>query len=50
MPNRIVTEIQSIETYPAPECNLLDKDVERFVEELENYARLFEHAFRCVFR
>jgi len=46
MPNRIVTEIQSIETCLAPECNLSDKDVEQFVEELDSYARLFEPAFR----
>jgi SRSO17 transposase len=41
MPAEIVTE-----TCPAPECNLSDKDVEQFVEELDNYARLFEPAFR----
>jgi SRSO17 transposase len=41
MPTGIVTE-----TCPAPECNLSDKDVEQFVEELDHYARLFEPAFR----
>jgi SRSO17 transposase len=41
MPAEIVTE-----TCPAPECNLSDKDVEQFVEELDNYAKLFEPAFR----
>jgi len=46
MPNGIVTELQLIETCPAPECNLLDKDVEQFVEELDRYTKLFEHAFR----
>lgn len=46
MPNRIVTEFQSIETCPAPECNLSDKDLERFVEELGSYVQLFEPAFR----
>ena len=46
MPNGIVTEHQSIETCPAPECNLSDKDVEQFVEELDSYAKLFEPAFR----
>jgi SRSO17 transposase len=46
MPNGIVTEHQSIETCPAPECNLSEKDVEQFVEELDRYARLFEPAFR----
>ena len=45
MPRAIVTEHQSIETYPAPECNLTDQDVEQFVAELECYARLFEPAF-----
>ena len=46
MPNGIVTEHQSIETCPAPECNLSDKDIEQFVEELDSYAKLFEPAFR----
>jgi len=46
MPKGIVTEHQSIETCPAPECNLSDKDVEQFVEELDSYAKLFEPAFR----
>ena len=46
MPNGIVIELQSIETCPAPECNLSDKDVEQFVEELDRYAKLFEPAFR----
>ena len=45
MPKGIVTEYQFIETCPAPECNLSDKDVERFVEELESYSKLFESAF-----
>jgi len=46
MPNGIVTQIQFVETCPAPECNLSDKDVEQFVEELDSYAKLFEPAFR----
>jgi len=46
MPNGIVTEIQSIETCPAPACNLSDRDIEQFVEELDSYAKLFEPAFR----
>jgi SRSO17 transposase len=46
MPTGIVTEQQSIETCPAPECNLSDKDIEQFVEELDRYAKLFEPAFR----
>lgn len=46
MPKEIVTEVQLIETCPAPECNLSEKDVEQFVEELDGYAQLFEPAFR----
>ncbi len=46
MPKGIVTEVQSIETCPAPKCNLSDKDVEQFVEELVHYTYLFEPAFR----
>ena len=45
MPNRIVTQLESIETCPAPECNLSEKDVEQFVAELDCYAKLFEPAF-----
>jgi SRSO17 transposase len=43
MPAEIVTE-----TCPAPECNLSKEDVERFLEELTNYMKLFEPAFRRV--
>jgi len=46
MPTEIITEIRFIETCPAPECNLSDQDIEQFVEELDNYAKLFEPAFR----
>ena len=46
MPKGIVIEHQAIETCAAPECNLSEKDVEQFVEELDCYARLFEPAFR----
>ncbi len=46
MPKGIVTEIQTVETCPAPECNLSDQDVEQFVEELDRYAKLYEPAFR----
>ena len=43
MPAEIVTQ-----TCPAPECNLSEKDVERFLEELANYMELFEPAFQRV--
>jgi SRSO17 transposase len=33
------------ETCPAPECNLSSKDVEQFIEELENYHEQFTPAF-----
>ena len=42
----IITKIQFIETCPAPECNLSDKDVEQFGAELDSYVQLFEPAFR----
>ena len=46
MLQEIITEIQFIETCPAPECNLSSKDVEQFVAELDSYVKLFEPAFR----
>jgi hypothetical protein len=46
MPEAIITQIQFIETCPAPECNLSDKDVEQFGPELDSYVKLFEPAFR----
>lgn len=45
MLERIITENQFIETCPAPECNLSAKDVEQFVEELDEYVKQFEPAF-----
>ena len=45
MPGGIETETQTIETCPAPEFKLVDKDIEQFVEELDDYARLFVPAF-----
>lgn len=45
MPTRIITQIQFIETCPGPACNLSDKDVEQFVEELDRYVKRFEPAF-----
>ena len=41
MPTDIITQ-----TCPAPECNLLPRDIEQFVEELATYYRLFTSAFR----
>jgi SRSO17 transposase len=46
MSKGIITEIQFIETCPAPECNLSDQDIEQFVEEFDSYVKLFEPAFR----
>lgn len=46
MPNRIVPELQVIETCPEPICNLLISDVEQFASELEAYWALFRPAFR----
>jgi SRSO17 transposase len=43
MPTGIVTE-----TSPAPECNLSQEDVERFLDELKNYMELFDPAFQRV--
>lgn len=45
MLQEIITQIQFIETCPAPECNLSSKDVEQFVEELGSYVDLFKPAF-----
>jgi len=41
MPTEIVTE-----TCPAPECNLGQKDIERFLDELTKYMKLFKPAFQ----
>jgi SRSO17 transposase len=43
MPNGIVTE-----TCPAPECNLADQHIERFVPEMTEYLKAFEGAFQRV--
>jgi len=43
MPTEIVTE-----TCPAPECNLTEQDVERFLDEMTNYMEQFEPAFQRV--
>jgi SRSO17 transposase len=43
MPTAIVTE-----TCPAPECNLSECDVERFLDEMTSYHALFEPAFARV--
>ncbi|MEW6092760.1 MAG: IS701 family transposase [Chloroflexota bacterium] len=43
MPAEIVTEI-----CPAPECNLSQEDVERFLDELTKYMERFESAFQRV--
>jgi len=45
MLEEIITEIQFIETCPTPECNLSSKDIEQFVEEMDEYVKLFEPAF-----
>jgi SRSO17 transposase len=41
MPTGIVTE-----TCPAPECNLADQDIHRFMDEMGAYVEMFEPAFR----
>jgi hypothetical protein len=46
MPNGIVPESMPIETCLVLECNLTDKDVEQFVEELDCYTKLYDPAFR----
>ena len=43
MPTEIV-----MQTCPAPECNLSEKDVERFLEELANYMEMFGPAFQRI--
>jgi len=46
MLQEIITQIQFIETCPAPACNLSSKDIEQFVEEMDSYVKLFGPAFR----
>ena len=41
MPTEIVTE-----TCPAPNCNLTEKDIEQFLDDLRKYMALFEPAFQ----
>ena len=43
MPTEIVTE-----TCPAPECNLSEKDIEEFLDEMADYIEMFEPAFQRV--
>ena len=43
MPAEIVTE-----TCPAPECNLSEKEIERFWDELMNYMEMFKPAYQRV--
>lgn len=43
MPTEIVTE-----TYPAPECNLSEKDLEQFLDEMTEYIEKFAPAFQRV--
>ncbi len=37
MLEEIITQVQFIETCPPPECNLSSKDIEQFVEEMDDY-------------
>ena len=46
MLKEIITQVQVIETGPPPECNLSEKDIEQFVEEMEDYVKLFEPGFK----
>jgi SRSO17 transposase len=46
MLQEIITQIQFIETCPAPACNLSSKDIEQFVAEMDSYVKLLEPAFR----
>lgn len=43
MPKEIVTQ-----TCPAPECNLTEQDIERFLNEMTEYMDLFKPAFQRV--
>jgi SRSO17 transposase len=45
MLQEIITQIQFIETCPAPECNLSSQEIEQFVEEMDSYIKLLEPAF-----
>lgn len=59
MPAEIVTQTRwveppgrvdrnPVETCPAPECNLRQEDVERFLDEMTKYMERFEPAFQRV--
>jgi SRSO17 transposase len=51
MPTGIVTEncwAERSETCPAPECNLNEKEIEQFWDEMANYMEMFKPAFRRV--
>ena len=41
MLNEIVTQ-----TCPAPECNLTDRDIQNFMDEMAEYVEMFRPAFR----
>jgi SRSO17 transposase len=45
MLEEIITQVQFIETCPAPECNLSSQEIEQFVEEMDSYVKLLEPAF-----
>ena len=45
MLQEIITQVQFIETCPAPACNLSSKDIEQFGAEMDRYVELFEPAF-----
>jgi len=53
MPKKIVPETRRTETLeayaqPVPECNLSEKDIERFSKELTKYMKQFAPAFQRV--
>jgi len=41
IPAEIVTK-----TYPAPECNLTEQEIEQFLEEMTGYIEMFAPAFQ----
>jgi SRSO17 transposase len=45
MRTEIITQVQFIETCPAPACNFSSQDIEQSSEELMRYVKLFEPAF-----
>lgn len=51
MPAEIVTEtrwVEPVETCPAPECNLSEKEIEQFLDEMTDYMEMFSPAFQRV--